>query len=444
MPWRLPVPWVSKGQLQREATRAGITIGGKQTDGPTIAVDDGFLPLSFVGTRGGAQSVPAAYAAVNLLTDQLSMLPRRVVDEKGMPVGHWLDALLKFPSRIVDPFQFWQIMHRSYIAHGNSYAWIRRDFVTKRPIELVPAICNRAEFRQSRWAPYVRYSLHLLGSGAGYVFGFAFNRHIEANSSDVIAFHAPGFDGLYSPSPIRYAAQPMLEAMREVTEHHKNMLKEGINSGMALTMEPDATKSYQYALDEFDRINESVKEQYKGARNSGKLPFLPPAVTLTRVQALSALDLQLIELLKWGVEDIARVFGVSPIRLGHYYEGMRVTGFEMQSADFERYSIANHVARTDSQLTRKLLGDSEGVADLMMGRSIAADTDMIKQGTLSERGQIAKDMVTGGIWQINEGRELTGQQPHPDGDRLLDPRGAPAQSRGRDPQDMPPGGNNED
>ncbi len=440
MPWRLPVPWVSKSSLQREAVRAGITVNDQATGVTLRHEGDGFLSFAYRGTRSQIQAVPAAYAAVNLLTDQLSMLPRRVVDEKGMSVDHWINALLAHPSRIVDTFQFWQIMHRAYIAHGNSYAWIRRDFVTKRPIELVPALCNRAEFMQSRWAPYVRYSLHLLGSGAGYGFGYAFNRHIEANSPDVIAFHAPGFDGLYSPSPIRYAAQNMLEAMQQVTEHHKNLLQEGINAGMALTMEPDAKKSYQYAIDEFDRINKSIKEQYKGARNSGKLPFLPPGVTLTRVQALSALDLQLIELLKWGVEDIARVFGLSPIRLGHYYEGMRVAGFEMQSADFERYSIANHVCRTDSQLTRKLLD----VEDMMMNRRIGADTDMIKQGTLSERAQIAKDLVTGGIWLANDGRDLTGKQPHPDGNRLLDPRGAPRQSRSGSPQDMPEGGSNGD
>ena len=423
MPWRFPLPWVSKARMQREATRAGIVINDAAT--PIEAgTPDGFF--SYTRRGGGKDAVPAAYAAVNLLTDQLSMLPRRVVDEKGMPVSHWIDALLAHPSRIVDTFQFWQIMHRAYIAHGNSYAWIRRDFVTNRPIELVPALCNRAEFMQSRWAPYVRYSLHLLGSGAGYGFGYAFNRHIEANSRDVIAFHGPGYDGLYSPSPIRYAAQDMLEAMQQVTEHHKNLLNEGINSGMAITMEPDSQKSYQYALEQFDKINESVKEQYKGARNSGKLPFLPPGVTLTRVQALSALDLQLIELLKWGVEDIARVFGVSPIRLGHYYEGMRVTGFEMQSADFERYSIANHVSRTDSQLSRKLLS----VEDVMKQHRIGADTDMIKQGTLSERAEIAKDLVTGGIWTPNDGRQLTNRPAHADGYKLQQPRGAPAQDMG--------------
>ena len=408
---------------------AGIRINDRETPAYTHYDDgthDGFIPA--VGShdyyrRGGSAAenaaVPAAYAAINLLTDQLGMLPRRVVTKANIETTHQVNALLAFPSRMVDPAQFWQIMIRSLIASGNAYAWIRRDFITNRAIELVPAYVTRSEWVQARHSPYQRYHLRLMGTGLD---GLVFDRYQKADARDVIAFHGPGFNGLRSPSPIMYAARKQATTMSRISEHLSQLLGEGVNTGMALTV--DSEMAANQKIEVFQVWRDRLEEEYAGARNAGRVPVLPPGIKLERAQALSANDLQLIELLKWGVEDMARVFGVSPIRLGHYYQGMRVRGFEMQAVDFERYSILPKTHIIDTQLSWKLLSETDHVNGLV----IRSKTDMVSMGSLSERADVVDQLVSkAGVLTINEGREIIGKQAHPDGDKLLQPKGAPTQ-----------------
>ena len=408
---------------------AGITINGRKGTSIGVSTDDGFIPVG-VGLRSGLGAVPAAYAAINILSSQLAILERRVVGPDGVPrPNHPINALLDFPSRMVDPIQFWLILFRAYASQGNAYAFIRRDFVSKRPIELVPGYCERAEWVDSRHAPYQRYTLRLLGADG--LSGMLFNRRVVANSNDVITLHGPGYNGMQSPSPIAFAAAAILESMERVVERHRSLLEEGGTLDKALTVDPEA----RIGIDQFLKVREAIATSYQAAKDKNQTPVLPPGVELKRIQALSASDMQLIELLKWGVEDVARVWDMSPIRLGHYYEGMRVSTFEHQAADFSRYTISPKATVCDSQLTRKLMP----VDDVVQGLRIGSDVDNLARGSLSERISAADTAVTkAGIWLIDEGRELTGKRPLPNGEgkRLYQPKGAPTQEP--PPRNVPP------
>ena len=177
--------------------------------------------------------------------------------------------------------------------------------------------------------------------------------------------------------------------------------------------------------DQYKALQAAVSEAYSGARNAGKTPVLPPGAGVERVDTLSATDLQLVELLKWGVEDVARAFNVSPIRLGHYHAGFRARAFEQQATDFERYTAHPLALRVTAQFRRKLLTRADRPAEIRLS------TDLLRQGALTERiGAAGPAVANYGMWTINEGRALTGLPPRPDGDRLLSPRGAPEQAPG--------------
>ena len=394
---------------------------------PSAWVDeDGFFQLTgpSVGRYSG-DMVPAVYAAVNLLAYQMGMLQAAVHDPEDAQPEHTISMLLRYPSRTIDPWHFWTIMWRAYFTHGNAYAWIRRDF-SGMPVELVPAWCVNTEFVESRYAPYQKYTLSLLGShtpGRGIK---TTNR--VANSRDVIVFHGPGYDGLRSPSPIANAASRAIETMRAVMEHNPNLLKGFKATGSAIEVLPEAVGTVgDTALRNLEKLLILTKQEMDDAEDEDRPIFMPAGTTLKRLQTLSNVDLQLIDFLRWGVEDIARIFGVSPVRLGHYHEGMRARTFEAQTTDFERFSIAPHVRMAQEQLSRKLLT----MDDLRMNLSIMLPTDSLKHGALSERIMAAKMAASdGGYWTINEARELTGRKPRPDGDKLLQPKGAPTQDSG--------------
>lgn len=424
MAWKLRWPLVREDKAQ-----AGLTINEKAGTPLTVDAADGFIPLGGQISSGGLSAVPAAYCAINLISEQLAILSRSVVGLDNAPrLNHPTTILLRFPSRMVDPIQFWLIMFRALAASGNSYCWIRRHFMTKQPIELVPAACERAEWVGSRASPYQRYTLRLMGAEG--TAGFVFNRRIVANSNDVLTFHGPGYNGLWSPSPVQYAAENTLRAMSQVVERHRTLLVEGGELDKVLTVDPNATVSDE----QFIKARAELAESFDEMRKAGKIPILPPGITLERIQVLSASDMQLIELLKWGVEDVARVWGLSPVRLGHYHEGMRSSTFEHQATDFERYTLSAKAIASDSQMTRKLLS----VDDVMNDLQVKSNTDDVALGSLSERADIADKMVSkGGQWTVNEGRDLTGKPPRKDGDRLYQPKGAPR-------QDPPPSGSGDD
>lgn len=370
-----------------------------------------------------SQSVAAAYSAINLLTYQMSLLQPVVVDGKDAPMhDHPASMLLMYPSRSIDPWQFWNMLWRAYFTHGNAYGWIRRD-VRDRAIEIVPACCTDSRFVESGHSPYARYRLDLLGSwSAG---GQAASRQVEANARDVITFHGPGFDGLYSPSPVRYAASSVVSLMRDIVRHQHQLTQGVLSSGSVLQVDPEAIRgTSETQLKQFATILKLIDKSMAEARDKKWLPVMPPGVKVERMQTLSNTDLELIELLKWGVEDMARVFGIPPARLGHYFRGYRQQDLELRGAEFERYSISPHTGMSNAQLSRKMVS----VEDMQRGYRVMTPTDTLKRGSLSERVTAAKEAVAdSGIWTINEGRALTGKPPHPDGDRLLQPKGAPPQ-----------------
>ena len=210
-------------------------------------------------------------------------------------------------------------------------------------------------------------------------------------------------------------------------QHNRKTLEQGVHpkgmieTGAELQAKPDV-------VEEFKR---QLREQFAGVRNAGKTPVLPPGFKWIGAQGgFSAVDLELIEVLKFGVEDIARCFGVPPRLLQHFHDGGRVSQkVEAQAEDFERYSIKPHAQRVGSQVTRKLmrggLVEAMGMEDLV----VEIDTDPLRQGTLSERVATADQLVTkAGIAKIDEGRAIVGLPPLPngEGDKLLAPKGAPA------------------
>ena len=419
-------PWQKHAE-----TKAALTINRDSDRDSQIErwAEDDFVPLGALNRQpreSKLSAVPAADAAINLLTDHLAMLPRRVVDREGMPVENSpVSLLFEMPSRMLNKSQFWELVLRLYIAQGNSHMWIRRHFVTNRPIELVPAYCIRAEWFEGRDHPYQMYNLQLLGWGKTY--GYGFSRYVEAHANDVVALHGHGYNGLWSPSPVRRVAEKDLRSMLEITRYYRDTLEGGINSGQALTVDTMKDDGRPVlTVEQYDQIKEILTKEYGESRRKGEIPLIPPGLSITRMQTLSAEDLQLIQLLEWGVLQIARVFNVPPIRLAHYNEGMRAKLLEHQAVDFQRYSIAPHANRIDDELSKKLLFHS----DKAMGHRVKSDTDMIAQGSLSERIDAAEKAVTrGGLMTINEGRNLIGLRPHPDGDRLLEPKGAPPQNR---------------
>ena len=382
-------------------------------------------PQAYTYGRGlGASAlaaIPAAHRAIGLLASTVARLPRTAArledpfaDEWTPVLDHPVTALLEAPSRrMPDPWLFWESLFRALFASGNAYAWIRRDPRTRRPVELVPAAC-----RVTRWAPgpVAQYDLILLDGLRG------LGEHITALAPDVLTLHGPGFDGLESPSPIHYAARQTLSVMALSGEHQRALLH-GVNRRAAITILPELHG--RILPEQLQQYQDTLNQSYATARRKGQIPLLSPGFGLATVGGLSAADIQLIELLKYSVEDVGRAFGVPPRMLGHFHEGAKVaTTFEGHAVDFERWSVQEHVQRVQAQLTTKLVSADDAAAGLV----VRMPADRIRAGSWTEQVRAVDQAVAkAGVMTINEGRRLLRLPPRPDGDRLLQPKGAPTQ-----------------
>ena len=374
-------------------------------------------------------AIPAAHRAIGLLASTMARLPRTAArledpfaDEWTPVLDHPVTALLEAPSRrMPDPWLFWESLFRALFASGNAYAWIRRDPRTRRPVELVPAAC-----RVTRWAagPVAQYDLILLDGLRG------LGEQIAALAPDVLTLHGPGFDGLESPSPIHYAARQTLSVMALSGEHQRALLH-GVNLRAAITIVPELFG--RILPEQLQQYQDTLNQSYAAARRKGQIPLLSPGFGLATVGGLSAADIQLIELLKYSVEDVGRAFGVPPRMLGHFHEGAKVaTTFEGHAVDFERWSIQEHVQRVQAQLTTKLVSADDAANGLV----VRMPADRIRAGSWTEQVRAVDQAVAkAGVMTINEGRRLLRLPPVPDGDRLLQPKGAPTQETERPPDD---------
>ena len=365
---------------------------------------------------------PAVHAAINILATTLARLPKTVarledpIEDQWDPLpNHPVSELLQYPSRQFDPWLFWEWILREMFTRGNGYAEITR--YKSFPVELIPAKVTNS------WVngKIFRHAQRVIGD----------QRMRLMKNHWLVTLHGPGFTGIESPSPVWNYARQVISTQQAAMLYNWRSLAEGLSTRTAIEL--DALIGLRTG-NQGKQLQARLQKAFSGARKAGGTPVLPPGAKLKSTQGmLSSVDVALIDLLKWGVEDIARVFNVAPRLLQHYHEGFRASkDVEAQFEDFERVSIQPHVHRLQEQLGNKLLTREDRSAR----RVIRFSTDRLKMGSFSEAARAVKEAVSeAGVLTINEGRRKLRQRPRPDGDRLIQPRGGPSQN-GEKPQNV--------
>lgn len=295
-------------------------------------------------TPDAVLSIAAAYAAIQLLSRSVAVLPlvlyRRTSDEgRERATEHPLSRVLRLrPNQWQTHFSYWEGSTASCLFDGNSYAQIVRSrggFI----LELRPIHPSRVlKIEQLERSGELQYEI-MAANGERRIFPQSDILHLKTLTTD-------GFVGL---SPIT-ATRRVFQTALTTDEHAQMMFTNRARPSGVLTHPAKISKEAQ------ERLKSSFQANY-GGENSYKVSVLEEGMTFTPI-TMSAEDTQFIEQRRFSVEEIARIYGVPPDFIGDLSRAT-FSNIEHMSLRYVTYSLLPWLKKLEEELTVSLLTPEE-------------------------------------------------------------------------------------
>lgn len=354
-----------------------------------------------------AMRLSAVYRSATLISGAVSTLPlpifRRLPNGTRENAGQtdvwWL--LNEAPAPGWTAATWWEYAILSMLLRGDAFARIRVNQMN-RPVALEP-LDPMDVMVEKRADGTLAYYINQGG------------KKDQVGEEYMLHFPMPGFDGLRSPSVIRYAALQTIGTSLRTEEHAARLFETGAANNVVLEV-PNPLKPEQAAA-----LRDAWLNTYGNAADPRRLPLLLQGGTKATSISLTAADAQLLETRRFHVEDIARAFGVPPWMIGAMDKTTSWgSGVEQAGIGFVVYTLNPHLHRIQNELNKKLFRRAGfyvefAVEGLMQGDS-KTQADYFRQALGGSQGP--------GWMTVNEVRRLKNLPPVTGGDVMYAPSGA--------------------
>ena len=358
-------------------------------------------PAGVEVTPDSAVRMSTVYACVRLLGDTISSLPLGAYVRRGRNRIPYAAVYGSQPEWVTKPnpettrLEFFEQVIASLNLHGNAYILTVRDDMGD-VIELYCINPERVRIRRPRpgepllYEVYDEYMSELMTLTANELL------HIPM-------FRLPGT--LYGLGPIGAARLTVGSAMAAET-YAASYFGNAANPGGIIEAPGELTE--EQASD----ITRNWNMSHSGPYRAGKLGLLTGGATFKPLQ-LNAQDAQLIEVRRFGVEEIARLFRVPISLLGHPVPGaMSFASVEAQNLSFVQHSLRPLLERIEQALS-PLLPESDGF--------IKFNLDALLRGTTLERYEAYTKGLNEGFLSVNDVHAFEEMAPVTDGDQYRVP-----------------------
>lgn len=387
-----------------------FTRKSKQPDTRSLTIDE-FVQLAGIPNTGSgeyvsagtAESLPAVMNAISVISEAVATMPcylylvRR--NAEGIETREWLrnhpvDYLLnEQPNDCQTPFQFKRTMMRHCLLNGNAYAVIEwgRDGQPRSLHPYPPSAVSPTRLSEHRFV----YAITDPYSGVTRTY----------LQEEVLHLRYVCDDSFMGRSPISICREALGLGLAQ-QRHGASIMKNGLmSSGVFKAKEwLDSVKGKQ-ALDALER--------YKGAKNAGKTPVLEGGMEYEAL-GMSNQDAEWLASRRFTIEDIARMFNVSPIFLQEY-SNSTYSNFSEASRAFLSMTMRPWLTNFEQQLKSALLVAGGGRG----GRyQIEFDTADLLRANPQERFQSYETAIKSGVMCPNEAREREGLSPRAGGDEF--------------------------
>lgn len=348
-----------------------------------------------------AVRMSTVYACVRLLGDTISSLPLGAYVRRGrnrLPyavVYGDQPAWVNKPNAETTRLEFYEQVISSLNLHGNAYILTVRDDLG----EVIELYCINPE----------RVRIRRLGVNEPLVYE-VFDEHMASvmtlSKDELIhipMFRLPG--QLYGLGPIGAARLTVGSAMAAET-YAASYFGNAANPGGVIETPGEMTQ------EQIESISRNWRLDHSGPYRAGKLGVLTGGASFKPL-ALNAADAQLIEVRRFGVEEIARLFRVPISLLGHPVAGaMSFASVEAQNLSFVQHSLRPLLERLEQALS-PLLPESDGF--------IKFNLDALLRGTTLERYDAYTKGLQEGFLSVNDVHAFEEMAPVTDGDQYRVP-----------------------
>lgn len=347
-----------------------------------------------------ALSNPTLYACVTLIaTDFAKMRPRLMsLDSDGIWTEFQNTAhspVLRKPNHFQTWYQFAEWWATSKLTHGNAYALKRRD---NRSVVDALYLLDPTRVRLLS-APDGSYFYELDPDG-GLGRPEASDPVIVPASEIIHDVMSPLFHPKLGVSPIFAAGWPALLA-RHITNNSQKLFQNGSAPGGIITAPGNISKETAA------RVKDYVENGFSG-ENYGAIMVLGDNMTYMPAGISSAVDSQLIEILRWSDEQIAKCFHMPLFKVG----GPLPPYSSVEAVTQIYYSdcLQAHATAFEYVFTAGL--------ELPLGVAVSLDIDDLNRMDSATTMDVATKGVNGSVYTPNEARRRFDLKPLKGGDTV--------------------------
>lgn len=354
-----------------------------------------FEPVS-ARTSSGMRVTPdaslrlsAVYACVRILSETMASLPivlyrKRADGGKDRVTDHWLHTLLcRRPNRYQNPFEWREMLQGHLALRGNAYNQIITN-PRGEIMELIPIHPDRVR-------------IELLRSGEfRYRVTDRFGEELVLPRGDVWHLKGLSSDGLMGMSPIELARESLGMALAAQDYGARFFANDAKPTGGWIEF-PGSFKDAE--------AKKVFRESYQAAQsgaNRGKVLVLENGMKFHEVGVTNK-DAQFLELRKFQITDIARLFRVPPHMIADL-DRATFSNIEQQSLEFVMHTMTPWAERWEASICAELLLDVDEL-------EVEFDFANLMRGDAASRSAYYQSGIQNGWLTRNEARVAENLNP---------------------------------
>ena len=345
-----------------------------------MAVTECSLPFFGIQNAYSPLHLSAVHRCVDLISTSIANLPVKVLrsSNEGTNEVSSHPVILLFNDRnnvTMTKFTLVKLLVQSVLLKGNGFALIERAQngtpISLRYIEAQDVIIVYDKVKDDLY-----YQIPFL------------NRNVEPK--DMLHFKINSYDGVTGLSVLKNAFRSI-----SIAQNTENSAKDFFANGMMLS--GVLTVNGPLSAQQRKEIKEAWTQTYTNGTNGlavlqGNMTYQPIANT--------AADSQMLESRRYGVEDICRFFGVSPVLLG--IGKQTYNSLEMVQQDFLQNCLQGYITMMEEEMSRKLLTSQE------MNLSVILETNEFLRTNKTSQSQYYSTLLSSGVLSVNEVRRELG------------------------------------